>query len=140
MSLSLFRGKFAVRCEYARQVGIVARLADPQDLALQVIGALLVIGRTNPALLAVAAGVVPLLARAMRIVVVRTARMAYRQRNAASDALSFANERLTQVRHLCTLSRLHLLRFISAWPRPMSTLPWHQFTRHVSPQVHASLS
>ena len=63
----------------------------------QVIGALLVIGRTNPALLAVAAGVVPLLARAMRVVVVRTARRAYRQRNAAADALAFANERLTQV-------------------------------------------
>ena len=67
------------------------------DSSRQVVGALLVIGRTNPALLAVAAGVVPLLARAMRVVVVRTARRAYRQRNAASDALAFANERLTQV-------------------------------------------
>jgi hypothetical protein len=88
----------------------------------QVTGALLVIGRTNPALLGIAVAVIPVLSRAVRSVVVRTARLAYRQRNAASDALKFADERLTQasmsseptrgrpiIRHSETLTRALIL-------------------------------
>ena len=67
------------------------------------------IGRTNPWLLGVAVGVIPVLSRAVRSVVVRTARLAYRQRNAASDALKFADERLTQA-SFYTLNSLRVVQ------------------------------
>lgn len=63
----------------------------------QVLGAVAVIARLNPGLALVALALTPLLSRLTRLVVVRTARVAYRQQTAASDALKFADERLAQV-------------------------------------------
>ena len=64
---------------------------------LQVLGAVVVIARLNPGLAVVALALTPLLSSLIRLVVVRTARLAYRQQTAAADALSFADERLSQV-------------------------------------------
>lgn len=64
----------------------------------QVLGAVAIIARLNPGLALVAMALTPLLSRLTRLVVVRTARVAYRQQTAASDALKFADERLSQAR------------------------------------------
>ena len=70
----------------------------------QVVGAILVIVKLNPVLAVVALGLTPLFSRAIRSIVVRTARLAHRQQTAAADALKFADERLSQA---SSLQQLH---------------------------------
>ena len=64
----------------------------------QVVGAVIVIARLNPALAVVALALTPLLSHATHAIVTRAARLAYRQQTAAANALTFADERLSQER------------------------------------------